>query len=69
MIAATPAGCIAQLTAAPNNMPSAHCASSGANGMSRGYRLWLGCAASSTRAISAVSQYTSAPTCSTGVLR
>ena len=31
-IAATPAGCIAQPTAAPNSMPSAHCASGTASG-------------------------------------
>ena len=68
-MAATPAGCMAQLTAAANNVLSAHCASGTASGALAGYSVGLGCRASSTRAISAVSQYTSAPICSTGVLR
>ncbi len=56
MIAATPAGCMAQLTATANKLLSAHCASGTASGAPGGNSVGFGSRASSTRAINAVSQ-------------
>ena len=64
-----PGGCIAYGITAQNSVLSAHCASSGAKGCAAGNSGGSGCRRSITRAASAVSQYRSAPICSTGVRR
>ncbi len=67
---AAPLGCRLYAMAAQNKVPSAHWANTRDTPLRwGGYKVGSGSTCSSTSQISAVSQYTSAPTCMMGVLR